>query len=61
VGFLANNGSIHVTVDRIPDQAPLSAPQVVLSQNLSTSSGSFTVPFTFQATHDAFAIYLTRP
>jgi len=61
VSFLANNGSIHVTVDRIPDQAPLSAPQVVLSRNMSTSSGSFTVPLTFQAAHDAFAIYLTRP
>ena len=46
-------------MDRIPDQYPLGAPQVVLSQNMSTSSGSLTVPLTFQASHDAFGIYLT--
>jgi hypothetical protein len=57
--WLAGGGSVHVTVDRIPDQAPLSAPQVVLDQNVSSSGGSITVPFTFQATHDAFAVYLT--
>jgi hypothetical protein len=57
--WLANNGSVNVVVDRIPDQAPLSSPQVVLNQNMSVSSGSITVPLTFQASHDAFAIYLT--
>ncbi|HZR51975.1 MAG TPA: RICIN domain-containing protein [Streptosporangiaceae bacterium] len=59
VSWLAGNGSVNVTVDRIPDQYPLSSPQVVLSQNMSTSGGSVTVPVTFQAAHDAFAIYLT--
>jgi hypothetical protein len=59
VPWLASNGSVNVTVDRIPDQAPLSSPQVVFNQNVSVSSGSITVPVTFQATHDAFAIYLT--
>jgi len=59
VPWLAGNGSVTVTVDRIPDQSPLSAPQVVFSQNMSTSGGSITVPFTFQAAHDAFAVYLT--
>ncbi len=59
VPWLASNGSVNVTVDRIPDQYPLSSPQVVLSQNMSVSSGSITVPVTFQAAHDAFAIYLT--
>ena len=59
VPWLANNGSVNVTVERIPDQAPLSAPQVVYNQNVSTSSGSLTVPVTFQAAHDAFAIYVT--
>jgi len=57
--WLSNNGSVHVTVDRIPDQAPLGSPQVVLDQNMSTASGSITVPLNFQASHDAFAIYLT--
>ena len=59
VPWLASNGSVNVTVDRIPDQYPLSSPQVVYDQNVSVSSGSITVPFTFQASHDAFAIYLT--
>jgi Ricin-type beta-trefoil lectin domain-like/Glycosyl hydrolases family 39 len=57
--WLASNGSVNVTVDRIPDQSPLSAPQVVLNQNMSVSSGSITVPVTFQSSHDAFAIYVT--
>ncbi|KAA2266619.1 hypothetical protein F0L68_02465 [Solihabitans fulvus] len=59
VPWLANNGSVNVTVNRIPDQAPLSAPQVVYNQNVSVSNGSITVPITFQASHDAFAVYLT--
>jgi hypothetical protein len=57
--WLAANGSVNVVVDRIPDQAPLGAPQVVLSQTMSAAGGSITVPFTFQASHDAFAVYLT--
>jgi hypothetical protein len=59
VPWLASNGSVNVVVDRIPDQYPLSSPLVVLNQNMSTSGGSITVPFTFQASHDAFAVYLT--
>ncbi|GAA0981603.1 hypothetical protein GCM10009576_040590 [Streptomyces rhizosphaericus] len=47
------------TVHRIPDQAPLSAPQTVYDQNMGTSGGSITVPFTFQGEHDAFSVYLT--
>jgi hypothetical protein len=57
--WLAGNGSVNVVVQRIPDQAPLSAPQVVLNQSMTVSGGSIAVPFTFQASHDAFAIYLT--
>ncbi|MFR0359210.1 RICIN domain-containing protein [Streptomyces sediminimaris] len=59
VPWLTNAGSVHVTVHRIPDQAPLGAPQTVYDQNVSASGGSLTVPFTFQGTHDAFAVYLT--
>jgi hypothetical protein len=59
VGWLANAGEVNVTVYRIPDQSPLNSPQLVTSQLMSTSSGSITVPLTFQATHDAFAVYLT--
>jgi hypothetical protein len=57
--WLAGNGSVKVVVNRIPDQAPLSSPQVVFSQNVTVSGGSVTVPFTFQSSHDAFAVYLT--
>jgi hypothetical protein len=57
--WLASSGSVNVRVDRIPDQAPLSAPQVVYNQKVSTTSGSITVPITFQSSHDAFAVYVT--
>ncbi len=57
--WLGGNGSVKVVVDRIPDQAQLSSPQVVLNQTMNVSGGSVTVPLTFQASHDAFAIYLT--
>jgi hypothetical protein len=59
VPWLANGGNVHVTVYRIPDQSPLNSPTVVTSENVSTSSGSISVPLTFAATHDAFAVYLT--
>ncbi|MBE1496011.1 hypothetical protein H4696_003111 [Amycolatopsis lexingtonensis] len=58
VPWLADNGSVNVTVHRIPDQAPLAAPQVVYNQNISAGT-AITVPLTFQASHDAFAVYLT--
>ena len=57
--WLAGNGTVNVVVQRIPDQAPLSAPQTVLNQTMTVTGGSINVPFTFQATHDAFAVYLT--
>ena len=59
VPWLANNGNVNVTVYRIPDQSPLNSPLVVSSEIESTSSGSITVPITFESSHDAFAIYLT--
>jgi hypothetical protein len=59
VPWLANNGSINVRVDRMPEQAPLASPQVVVNQNMSTSSGSLTVSLNFLSAHDAFAVYLT--
>ncbi|MFJ9005651.1 RICIN domain-containing protein [Streptomyces canus] len=59
VPWLANAGNVHVTVHRIPEQAPLAAPPIVYDQNVSTAGGSITVPFTFQSAHDAFAVYLT--
>ncbi len=57
--WLANAGNVNVTVYRIPDQSPLNSPDVVTSEIVSASSGSITVPITFAAANDAFAIYLT--
>jgi hypothetical protein len=59
LSWLSGSGSVNVRVDRIPDQAPLGSPQVVYNQTVSASSGSITVPITFQASHDAFGIYVT--
>ena len=59
VPWLDGAGSVNVTVQRIPDQAPLAAPLTVYNQTVSTAGGSITVPLAFQAAHDAFAIYLT--
>jgi hypothetical protein len=58
VPWLANNGTVEAVVYRIPDQSALTAPQVVSDQLVSASGGSVTLPFTFQASHDAFAVYL---
>ena len=59
VSWLANGGNVNVTVYRIPDQSPLNSPDVVTNEIVSASSGSITVPITFAAANDAFAIYLT--
>jgi len=59
VPWLANAGNVQVTVYRIPDSSPLNSPLVVTSETESTSSGSITVPVTFESSHDAFAVYLT--
>jgi hypothetical protein len=60
--WLSNKkGGVQVTVYRIPSQSPLTGPQIVLSQTMSTTGGSITVPFSFQAAGDAFAVYLSRP
>ncbi|WP_198586982.1 RICIN domain-containing protein [Glycomyces xiaoerkulensis] len=57
--WLASEGNVHVTVRRMPEQAPLAAPQVVFEQDMSVSSGSVTVPLNFQQPNDAYAVYLT--
>jgi Ricin-type beta-trefoil lectin domain len=59
VSWLANAGNVNVTVYRIPDQSPLNSPDVVTNEIVSASSGSITVPITFAAANDAFAVYLT--
>jgi len=59
VPWLVHHGNVHVTVYRIPDQSPLYSPQVAFDQTMSAAGDSVTVPFTFQASHDAFAVYLS--
>jgi Ricin-type beta-trefoil lectin domain len=61
VGWLANDGNVQVTVYRIPDtgSSALNSPLEVTSETESTSSGTITVPLTFESSHDAFAVYLT--
>jgi Ricin-type beta-trefoil lectin domain len=59
VSWLANGGNVNVTVYRIPNQSPLNSPDVVTNEIVSASSGSITVPITFAAANDAFAVYLT--
>jgi hypothetical protein len=57
--WLVSNGNVHVKVERIPEQAPLGAPQVVFEQDMSAASGSITVPLNFQQAHDAYTVTLT--
>jgi hypothetical protein len=57
--WLAVDGDVHVTVKRMPEQAPLDAPQIVFEQDMSAADGSITVPLTFQQSTDAYAVYLT--
>ncbi|WP_199044586.1 RICIN domain-containing protein [Glycomyces salinus] len=57
--WLESDGNVHVTVERMPEQAPLAGPQVVYEQDVSVSGGSITVPLDFQQPNDAYAVYLT--
>ena len=58
--YVVKGGKVHATVYRIPDQGALYSPPVVFNQDVPVSGGSVTVPFNFQNTHDAFAIYLSQ-
>jgi hypothetical protein len=57
--WLQRGGKVHATIYRIPDRTPLYTPEVVASQNLTVNHGAVTLPFTFQAAHDAYAVYLS--
>jgi dienelactone hydrolase len=59
VPWLSGGGKVKVVVKRIPEQATLESPPVVLNETMSAVSGSITVPLDFQDDHDAFAVYLT--
>ncbi|MEV6848619.1 CBM35 domain-containing protein [Actinoplanes sp. NPDC051411] len=57
--WLLRGGKLHATIYRIPDRTPLYTPEVVASQTLTVTHGAVTLPFTFQASHDAYAVYLS--
>lgn len=57
--WLQSGGTVHVTLQRIPDQTPLSAPVVLQDNDVTVSGGTITVPATFAAGTDAFALYLS--
>ena len=57
--WLNPSGTLHATVVRIPNTSPLSAPIPVLERDINPVSGSFTLPITWQASNDAYAVYVT--
>ncbi len=58
--YVVKGGKVHATVYRIPDQGALYATPIVFNQDVTVNDGSISVPFTFQASHDAFAVYLSQ-
>ena len=57
--WLTAGGSVHATLQRIPDQTPLSAPATVSDADVTISNGSISLPATFQAAADAFWLVLS--
>ncbi|HEX3781983.1 MAG TPA: hypothetical protein VHX38_20150 [Pseudonocardiaceae bacterium] len=57
--WLAGPNGIAVTVQRIPDQNPLSTPITVTSEVVAGSSSSVQVPIDWQAANDAYFVTLT--
>jgi hypothetical protein len=57
--WLAGSAGIAVTVQRVPDQNPLSAPITVGTQIVAANAGSVQIPITWQAGNDAYFVTLT--
>jgi Glycosyl hydrolases family 39 len=57
--YLLNNGKVHVKVQRIPDQNPLSAPATVLDSDLAPDGGTLHVPVSMVSGTDAYTVTLT--
>jgi hypothetical protein len=57
--WLASGSGIAVTVQRIPDQNPLSAPITVGTQIVAAGTNSVQVPINWQSANDAYFVTLT--
>ena len=57
--WLASATGTAVTVQRVPDQNPLSAPITVSTQIVAPGTSSVQVPITWQASNDAYFVTLT--
>ncbi|MFF1640726.1 beta-xylosidase [Streptomyces sp. NPDC058246] len=55
-GALSGGNGVTVTVQRIPDHAPLEAPTVVSTQTVPAGTDSVRLPLTGTAAHDAFLV-----
>jgi hypothetical protein len=59
VPWIESGGNVNVTLQRIPDQADLSAPSTVTEESVPVVNGSISLPVTFQAANDAFFLTLS--
>lgn len=57
--WLSGLAGTQVTVQRIPDQNPLSAPLTVTSEVVPANTSTVTIPVTWQASNDAYFVTLT--
>ena len=57
--WLQSGGSVHATLQRIPDQSYVMAPTTVADETLPVVNGSVSIPATFQAGTDAFFLTLS--
>jgi hypothetical protein len=57
--WLTDGATVHATLQRIPDQTPLSNPVTVSDSDITISNGSISVPATFQSGADAFWLTLS--
>ena len=59
VPWIESNGTVHATLQRIPDASYVYAPTTVTDKSLTVTNGSISIPATFQAGTDAFFLTLS--
>jgi hypothetical protein len=57
--WLTGGSTVHATLQRIPDQTPLSTPVTVTDTDVTITNGSISLPATFQSGTDAFWLTLS--
>lgn len=57
--WLLGNGKVHAKIQRIPDQAPLTAPATVFDADLTPDGNTLHVPVTLTSGTDAYTVTLT--